>query len=70
MFLQNVDNGRTTGTRTCDDLAYGRGPETRECGPITVAPERGHRYRVVMSWRFQRQGQLSTGEAKGSEFGY
>ncbi|WP_305782349.1 serine/threonine-protein kinase [Symbioplanes lichenis] len=69
--LRDVGNGRTTSdSRTCGDLVYEQGSASHQCGPVTLAPARGHRYQVVMSWRFTREGRTTSGSAKGSAFDF
>ncbi|WP_063643283.1 serine/threonine-protein kinase [Actinoplanes sp. N902-109] len=66
--LRNLESGTTTGAKTCDGLEYGNHSYTHECGPVTVPAERGHRYQVVMTWRFAGRGPASTGAVAGDEF--
>lgn len=62
------ENGRTVnGPHSCS-VRFDGDASTRECGPHTAAARRGHRYRVVTSWSFTRDGRVSTGAARGNEF--
>ncbi len=64
------ENGRTVaGPLTCPGLAFnGDGMSTRECGPKRAVALRGHRYTVLMTWTYSRDGRTGTGQARGSEF--
>jgi serine/threonine-protein kinase len=66
------EDGRTVaGPYTCPGLVFtGDGMSTRECGPKRAAVRRGHRYTVLMTWTYSRDGRSRTGEARGSTFAF
>ncbi|GGQ55163.1 serine/threonine-protein kinase [Couchioplanes azureus] len=68
--LRDVATGASHPAKTCTGLVFQEGSRSRECGPATVSPRRGHRYQVVMSWRFSRDGRVEAGSARGSEFSF
>jgi hypothetical protein len=69
--VQDAGTGRTVaGPKTCGDLAFGGRAATQACGPVGAKPARGKKYAVVMSFRYQRNGRLMAGNAKGSAFAW
>jgi serine/threonine-protein kinase len=69
--LQDASNGRTVaGPKTCDNLAFGGNAATRACGPSGASPSRGHKYTVVMTYRYERQGRTVASSSKGSVFAW
>jgi serine/threonine-protein kinase len=67
--VQDVGTGRNVADpKVCDDLVFADRATTHECGPVTVDPPKGHRYRVVMSWTYTSGGRPATGTARGNEF--
>jgi serine/threonine-protein kinase len=69
--LQDASSGRTVaGPKTCDNLAFGGDASTQGCGPSGAAPARGHRYAVVMSFRYVREGRTIASTSKGSAFSW
>ncbi|MEV4709571.1 serine/threonine-protein kinase [Actinoplanes sp. NPDC049316] len=69
--LLDVAAGSTVGaTKTCGRLFFTDGARTQECGTLTVSPQRGRRYKVVMSWRFNNGERLQSGSARGEEFSF
>jgi tRNA A-37 threonylcarbamoyl transferase component Bud32 len=62
------ENGRTVaGPHTCR-LTYPDGDQTRPCGPHTAPARRGHRYAVVVTWDYTREGRSLQGRVSGDEF--
>jgi serine/threonine-protein kinase len=69
--LQDVSSGRTIAApHTCSNLVFTENFKQLQCGPATVSPARGHRYVVVMSWQYTRDGQSASGTAKGDDFAW
>jgi serine/threonine protein kinase len=67
--LRDADTGRTVaGPTTCADLTFSRGAMTKECGPAGAAPRRGRNYTVVMAYRYERDGHISSSTARGRVF--
>ncbi|MEU8813380.1 protein kinase [Actinoplanes sp. NPDC048796] len=67
--LQDVGTGRTVdGPKTCDSLSFDGNADTRTCGPAGAQPARGHSYAVVVSYRYERDGQSLANAAKGAAF--
>jgi serine/threonine protein kinase, bacterial len=61
--------GRTVGgPYTCSGLVFTEDDVTQECGPRTASARRGHRYTVLMTWSYTRDGRDRDGRASGSEF--
>ncbi len=63
-------NGRTVaGPHTCAGLTFdGGGLTGRHCGPHRVAVRQGHRYAVLVTWTYTRDGRTTEGRARGGEF--
>ncbi|MGA5304625.1 protein kinase domain-containing protein [Nucisporomicrobium flavum] len=69
--LRDVAAGSTVGsTKTCNRLFFTEGARTQDCRTLTVSPQRGRRYQVVMSWRVSSDGHLQSGSARGDEFSF
>lgn len=67
--LRDADTGRTVaGPKTCDGLTFSQGQMTKACGPAGVRPRRGRNYTVVMAFRYERDGHISTSTARGRVF--
>ncbi|GAA3336380.1 hypothetical protein GCM10020358_08320 [Amorphoplanes nipponensis] len=67
--LVDAGTGRTVGApKVCAGLTFTKDTPTRLCGPMTVGPPRGHRYQVVMSWRFGSDRYGGGKLVRGSEF--
>jgi hypothetical protein len=67
--LQDVRADRLAGAPTvCADLDFAGDRPTRQCGPVTMNPARGHRYRVVATATLDGDGRDRTGTARGHEF--
>ncbi|MEV6595794.1 protein kinase [Actinoplanes sp. NPDC051346] len=68
--LRDVATGASYPGKSCAGLVFRDGARSRECGTATVSPRRGHRYQVVMSWRFSHDGRVEAGSARGTEFAF
>ena len=69
--LQDGGTGRTVaGPKTCDGLSFGGDAATRGCGPASAEPARGHRYVVVVSYRYERDGRTVVGSVRGEPFSW
>jgi len=69
--LRDASTGRTvTDPRTCRGLAFTDSANRVVCGPASVNPLHGHRYVVVMSWQYTRNGRSVSGTANGREFAW
>jgi serine/threonine-protein kinase len=67
--LQDAASGRAVeGPRTCARLVYTEDRLTHDCGRDLRSAPRGHRYAVVLTWRYTRQGGTVQGSARGPEF--
>ena len=67
--LQDTASGRAVaGPRTCGGLVYTDDRLTHDCGPDVRSAPRGHRYAVVLTWRYTTQGGTVQGSARGPEF--
>jgi Protein kinase domain len=63
------ESGRTVrGPYTCSGLVFTQDDMTRECGPRAASARRGHRYTVLMTWSYTRDGRVKEGRASGSDF--
>ncbi|MCA2215941.1 serine/threonine-protein kinase [Jidongwangia harbinensis] len=62
------EGGRTVGGPHTCRLSFTEGNQTGSCGPRTVSVRRGHRYAVVVSWEYARNGRTSAGQASGASF--
>ncbi|BCJ55441.1 hypothetical protein Asp14428_69160 [Actinoplanes sp. NBRC 14428] len=69
LSLRDVDTGRTVPQRTCTGLTFRDGSRSHDCRD-TASPRAGHRYELVMSWRFTSDGRVQTGAAKGHQFAF
>ena len=71
LALQDAGSGKTVaGPKTCDHLAFGGDAATRGCGPAGASPAKGHKYVVLMSFRYVRYGQTVASTTKGSVFAW
>ena len=67
--LLDVASGRTVaGPKTCSGLWFTGEASTESCGPAQASPARGHTYTVLMSYRYERDGQTIASTARGSAF--
>jgi hypothetical protein len=41
---------------------------TDDCGLVRLKAPRGHRYQVVLDWKYHRKGTSKHGLARGDEF--
>ena len=69
--LLDAVSGRTVaGPKTCAGLAFTGDASTESCGPAPASPARGHKYAVVMAYRYERHGKTVSNTAKGSAFAW
>jgi serine/threonine-protein kinase len=50
---------------TCRDLQFTDVAPERTCGPFDLTPERGHRYVVVLSWKYSGISEIPGGLVRG-----
>ena len=69
LSLRDVRTGRTVaGPHSCRPMAFTGHDVTDDCGPVRLKAPRGHRYQVVLDWKYHRKGTSRHGLARGEEF--
>ncbi len=69
LSLRDVATGRTVaGPHACRPMMFTGHDVTDDCGPVRLRAPRGHRYQVVLDWKYTRQGTSKHGVARGDEF--
>jgi serine/threonine-protein kinase len=69
LSLRDVATGRTVaGPHACRPMTFTGQDLTGDCGPVRLTALRGHRYQVVLDWKYTRHGTSKHGSAPGDEF--
>jgi serine/threonine-protein kinase len=64
--VHDADTDAESGRRyTCRDVLFTDVAPGRTCGPFDLKPERGHRYVVVLSWKYSEISEIPGGLVRG-----
>lgn len=64
--LEDVDSKvELPQTRTCPAMTFTKTTTEQSCGPLDVSPPRGHRYVVVMRWKYTDKADMPAATVRG-----
>ncbi|MGC9669549.1 serine/threonine-protein kinase [Planosporangium sp. 12N6] len=70
VVLRDADTDAQVATNTCPGLTPTPTAVEMSCGPFDAQPPRGHRYVVVVSWRYQSGSGVPGGSTRGDAFSW